>query len=167
VLLQDIDSFLVQPYGREVGYVQVNYARSAPVASVETLAPSSLTSGTPGQMSPPPGYTTIDADGVKGFDTHAFFFDYLEGVPDTKVAKYTIFAANEGQFYGNGGDFLFGIDAGGTPFTLGPGQLSSAMVQGSLAASAVPLPPGAWAGLATLAGMATFAAARRRGAHAA
>jgi hypothetical protein len=150
IVLEDIALYVEMPFGKEVGYVQWNYERP-------------LTGGTPaGQLTPPAGYTIEDNAGVSGFDTHALFFDYLAGVSDNAVAAYKIFAAKEGQFYGNTGDFLSGTDADGNSFTLGPDQLLSATVRGSLGgAISTPLPPAAPLAAATLAGFALIGGGRR------
>jgi hypothetical protein len=150
IVLEDIALFVEMPFGQEVGYVQWNYER--PFVGE---APA-------GQLSPPAGYTIEDNAGVSGFDTHALFFDYLEGVSDNTVATYKIFAAKEGQFYGNAGDFLVGTDADGNSYALGPDQLLSATVRGSLAGPiSTPLPPAAPLAAATIAGFALIGGGRR------
>lgn len=150
IVLEDIALYVEMPFGKEVGYVQWNYERPF-VGEVPA-----------GQLTPPAGYTIEDNAGVSGFDTHALFFDYLEGVSDNAVATYKIFAAKEGQFYGNGGDFLVGTDAEGNSYTLGPDQLLSATVRGSLAGPiSTPLPPAAFLAAATLAGFALIGGGRR------
>jgi len=150
IVLEDIALYVEMPFGKEVGYVQWNYERPF-VGEVPA-----------GQLTPPAGYTIEDNAGVSGFDTHALFFDYLEGVSDNAVATYKIFAAKEGQFYGNGGDFLVGTDANGNSYTLGPDQLLSATVRGSLAGPiSTPLPPAAFLAAATLAGFALIGGGRR------
>ena len=140
--LQNINSFLVCPHGRQTGYVQVSFTLS----------------GTPGTISPQQGFTTVASSGVAGFDTHSLMFTYLPGVPDTAVANYTIFADTGMRPSGNHADSLTGIGPNGTKFTVGPGQISSAAVSGSLA---VPLPPAVWTGLAMLLTMASVTAVRR------
>ena len=150
IVLEDIALFVEMPFGKEVGYAQWNYERP-------------ISGGTPaGQLTPPAGYTIEDNAGVSGFDTHALFFDYLAGVSDNAVATYKIFAAKEGQFYGNTGDFLSGTDADGNSFTLGPDQLLSATVRGSLAGPiSTPLPPAASLAAATIAGFTLIGGGRR------
>jgi len=142
VFLQNINSFLVCPEGKQTGYAQVSF----------TLT------GTPGTMSPQQGFTPIASNGVSGVDTHSLMFTYLPGVPDTTVAQYTIFADTGKRPSGNKADSLTGVGPSGTKFTLGPSQLSSAMVSGSLA---VPLPPAAWTGSAMLLALASASALRK------
>ena len=155
--LQDIVSFLRKPGGEETGYVQFFYhhgPRSVLPASFprdELFGPV----GEPGRIGNPGGYITYDQDGVKGFDTHALFFTYNPGVSAKTVASYDIYA--DTGTHGNRPDSLTGFQ-NGREFTLGPGQLSAAHVSASL----VPLPPAAWAGSATLAGMGLLALVRRR-----
>ena len=156
--LQDLLSFLRKPSGRETGYAQLFYHHGTLAAGVSFPKDNLFgPKGEPGQMSVARGYTTFDKAGVKGFDTHDFFFDYRAGVPDKAVAEYTMFAAKGGRPSGNKPDSLTGVQ-NGREFTLGPGQLSSATVRASL----IPLPPAAWAGSATLAGAGLLAALRRR-----
>jgi hypothetical protein len=140
--LQNIKSFLVCPKGKETGYAQVFFTLN----------------GNPGTMSPQNGFTTEASAGVAGVDTHSLMFTYLPGVPDTTVAKYTIFADAGGRPSGNKADSLTGIGPTGSRFTVGPGQISSATVSGSLA---VPLPPAAWMGSAMLLAMASVTAVRK------
>ena len=59
-------------------------------------------------------------------------------------------------------DALTGVGANGKPFTLGPSQLSSATVSGNLIGPVIPLPPAAWSGPATLAGLFAFSRLRRK-----
>lgn len=143
--LEPLDQFLLRPLGPETGYVQVTYALDGPA----------------GQMSPPPNFTTVDSDGVKGFDTHALMFSYVPGVADTAVAKYTIYADPGGDHSGNKADSLTGMNPDGSTFTLGPGQLSPATVSGSLVVATVPLPPAVWTGLVMLATVMVGVAARK------
>jgi len=142
VFLQNINSFLVCPEGKQTGYVQVDF----------TLI------GTAGTMSPQQGFTPIASNGVAGVDTHSLMFTYLPGVPNTTVAQYTIYADAGHRPSGNKADSLSGVGANGAKFTLGPGQLSSAQVSGSLA---VPLPPAAWTGSAMLLALASVTAVRK------
>jgi len=140
--LQNINSFLVCPQGKQTGYAQVSFTLS----------------GTPGTMSPQTGFTTESSAGVSGVDTHSLMFTYLPGVPDTTVAQYTIYADTGKRASGNKADSLTGIGPTGAKFTLGPSQLSSATVSGSLA---VPLPPAAWTGSAMLLALASASAVRK------
>jgi hypothetical protein len=155
--LQDLFSFLEEPDGNETGYVQVSYTQT-PVAS---FAKKALAAASAGQLTPPSGYTITDNNGVAGFDTHALFFKYNEEVPDSTVATYNIFAATAGQFDDNDQDFLRPPDGGPD---LGPADLASATVKGSLdSPAAAPLPPASLAGgllMAMLLGAKLFA--RRR-----
>jgi len=121
------------PQGKQTGYVQVDY----------TLK------GTPGTLAPLPDFVPVDVAWVAGFDTSSLLFAYKRCVPDTAVAKYTIYADTGHRPSGNHADFLTGIGPNGQTFTLGPGQLSSAEVRGSLI-SPVPLPPTVWGAAAML-----------------
>jgi hypothetical protein len=156
LVLQDIVDFLNQPAGVETGYVQVFYHHGPLASGVEfpmddVFGPA----GEPGQTPVAGGFTTFDAAGVSGFDTHTLFFTYKAGVSDKAVAEYNMFA--DTGTHDNAADSVTGLVNGNT-FTLGPGQLASATVRASL----VPLPPAVWAGSATLAGLGLIAAARRR-----
>ncbi len=106
--LQNINSFLECPKGKQTGYVQVTY-------SLE---------GKAGTMTPEQGFTTEASNGVAGVDTHSLMFTYLPDVPDTTVAKYTIYADTGTRPSGNKTDSLSGISPSGAKFTLGPSQLS-------------------------------------------
>src|SRR5688500_13849303 len=77
-VLQDIGSFLEEPRGRETGYVQVFYNQFGMPTGNTSLMALALT----GQIPVQEGYFVNDTDGVKGVDTHAFEFTYLD-VPDT------------------------------------------------------------------------------------
>ena len=151
-VLQDIGSFLDTPRGSETGYAQVFYSRRGQEVPGGNPAPAG---GAGGQIPVPAGYFVNDTDGVEGVDTHGFEFTYLD-VPDTTVAEYTIFAAEQGERGGNAEDFLVGRNDDGTTFRLGPDDLSSAVVRGNL----IPLPPAVFAGGTTLFGV--FAAMKRR-----
>jgi hypothetical protein len=137
--------------GVETGYVQVGYR-----LNINTDAPVN-----PGEIPPPSGFTLVDSNGVKGVDTHALMFTYLD-VPDTTVAKYQIYADTGKRPSGNTTDSLTGIGPDGKSFTLGPDQLSSATVSGSLVTATVPLPPAAWMGLATLASLGVWGLMRKK-----
>lgn len=155
-VLQDLVSFLAKPSGPETGYVQLFFHHglvNGPFPRDNLRGPS----GEPGQMDVAGGYTTYDTDGVAGFDTHAFTFDYLPGVADTTVATYDIFANKGGRASADSADFLVGR-RNGREFTLTADQLSSATVRASL----VPLPPAVWAGAATLAGAVLLVTVRNR-----
>jgi hypothetical protein len=151
-VLQDIRTFLVDPSGSETGYAQVFYSQQGQEVPGGNPSPA----GAPGQIPVPAGFFVNDTDGVKGVDTHGFEFTYLD-VPDTTVAEYRIFAAEQGERgSGNSEDFLVGRRDDGSTFRLGPNDLSSAVVRGNL----IPLPPAVFAGGATLVGV--FAAMKRR-----
>jgi hypothetical protein len=173
--LQDLASFLKKPSGQETGYVQVLYhtgAKPAGQRADDLFGPT----GQPGQIAVARGYKTVATAGVQGFDTHAFLFNYWDKVSSQTLAKYTVYADVGGQHSGNKADFLVGL-SNGREFTLRASQLKSATVRGSLLPAvqtqlaaadgagahlaAVPLPPGAWTGAATLLA-AGFAARRRR-----
>jgi hypothetical protein len=111
--LQDLDSFLVQPEGRETGYVQVLYSL------VDTA----------GQITP--GGTILDEDpGLgdpgEGVDTHQFTFTEaaatlpgkvgIEGIIVRGPATYHIYADDGSR--GADADFLVGLDDAGAPFTV-------------------------------------------------
>ena len=121
--LQDLDTFLVQPEGRETGYVQVLY---------------SLT-GQAGQIAP--GGRVLDEDpGLgtpgEGVDTHQFFFDEVAVIPAGEVgvegiivrgpATYHIYADDGAR--GADPDFLVGLDDAGAPFTVTAGGIHDATV---------------------------------------
>ena len=145
VFLQNINSFLESPEGKQTGYVQVSFMLSGSASAA-------------GIMSPQSGFTPEASNGVAGVDTHSLMFTYLPGVPDTTVAKYTIFADTGKRPSGNKVDSLTGVTSSGARFTLGPSQLSSATVSGSLA---VPLPPAAWTGSAMLLALVSASAVRK------
>lgn len=154
--LQDINDFLAHPAGVETGYVQVFY-HHGPLASGVSFPTDNLfgPDGEPSHTPVAAGYTTYDAGGPNGFDTHSLFFAYKAGVAANAVAQYNMFA--DAGTHENAADSVTGL-VNGKEFTLGSGQLSSV----SLRASLVPLPPAVWAGSATLAAVGLLAAARRR-----
>jgi hypothetical protein len=122
--LQDLDEFLVQPAGRETGYVQVLY---------------SLT-GQAGQIGP--GGRVLDEDpGLgdpgEGVDTHQLFFNEIAAItPPGKVgvegiiirgpATYHIYADDGSR--GADPDFLVGLDDAGAPFTVNSEGIHDATV---------------------------------------
>lgn len=99
VILQEINSYLQQPAGSEVGYVQFRYTRNTqPV----------------GQVPVPTGFQTIESGGVDGVDTHALYFNIRDGTSNTAVFTYTVYAAPANQFGGNPADYLVANDAAHT-----------------------------------------------------
>lgn len=150
VYLQDIYSFLEAPLGPEVGYVQVAYEG-------DYYSPA-------GTISPPTGYTTIDNDGVVGFDTHAFDFAYLASVSDATIAHYKIYAAPGDEGIGSTADYLAFQDDAGNRHVLDGSMLTSAFVSGNLLdTNSVPLPASSWAGGCGLTALAAgMIIARRR-----
>ena len=148
-MLQDFNGFRSSPAGTETGYVQVSFSFNSEGGTSR------------GQIKPPAGFITVDQKGGNGVDTHAFIFDYLGGVPDSKVAVYKVYADLGGTHSGNGGDFLTGQDADGF-FQVGAADISGVTVRGSLNANAVPLPPAMFAGGLMLAGVFGFEVVRRR-----
>jgi hypothetical protein len=147
--LQDFGAFVETPGGIETGYVQVRF----------TFDPAMETAR--GQINPPSGYFTVDQKGGNGIDTHAFIFNYLSTVPDSKVAVYRVFADLGNTHSGNSRDFLSGTDANGS-FTVDAADISGVTVRGSLNVNAVPLPPAVLAGGLMLAGVFGFEMVRRR-----
>ena len=115
--LQPLTSFLTCPQGQETGYVQVYY-KSA---------------GTPQPICVKPGFTELDAAGVKGTDTHDLMFNYRACVNSATLANYTIYADPGNRISGNGTDFLTAV-SNGKVFTLCPSQIAPASVSASLVA---------------------------------
>lgn len=98
-ILQEINSFLQQPAGAEVGYVQFRYTRNS--ADVGTYPPAQ-------------GFSIVDVGGVDGVDTHAIFFRYKDGVPSNANATFKVFAAPANFVGGNPADYLIANDAAHT-----------------------------------------------------
>jgi hypothetical protein len=185
-MLQDIVSFMTAPKGVETGYAQcffqhgpsklLNQALSGgagqsgslgilyrDLSNISDLAVVKGPSGEPGQTPIANGFDFSDHDGVKGFDTHQFFFTYRNTADDSDVAAYDIYADKGTRASGNNTDFLIAFNNGKETF-LGPDQLSAAHVAGNLA---VPLPQAVYGGgalLAIVGIMTTFNRRRSRSA---
>lgn len=127
--------------GTESGYVQTFFDIS------NGEGPTNPDLGSPGQISIARGYTQVDQDGPFGTDTHAFLFDVLDGVSDTQIIEYTVYADDGQRPTGNGADYLVGDDGDGE-YRIDPPNITSATVRGSL--TAIPLPAAVWMGGAML-----------------
>ena len=144
--LVSFERFMRGDLGAETGFVQVLFFRLENQSSQ------------PGQIPVARGFTTVDAGGVKGVDTHGLFFDYLPGVADRTVAEYTLFAAEAGERPSdNPEDALIGVGDDGREFRVGPSGITPTTVRGSL----IPLPPAVIAGGATLLGIWVVMACRK------
>ena len=119
----NLDQFFADPVGTETGYLQVFYSLG----------------GQAGQITP--GGVILDEDPGpgqpgEGVDTHQFLFDELppigaplpQGVFPTVIATYVIYADEGLRPSGNRRDFLVGLNDAGQEFTLGPDQLTRAVV---------------------------------------
>ncbi|HEY7090633.1 MAG TPA: PKD domain-containing protein [Tepidisphaeraceae bacterium] len=107
-ILQPLVSFLNNPQGTEMGYVQVKYKLT----------------GKAGQLQFDPGFTGVDEAGVSGVDTHGLTFELLPGVPLTTHVPYMVYAEHAGKHGNNSGDFLEDKNHN----ISGPDDLSSASV---------------------------------------
>lgn len=143
---------------REAGVVQVFFNRKDDVTPPAVRAAAAAA---PSVIPNLPGFTTVDEDGPTGVgDTHALLFEYI-GPPEFR-ARYTVYAAPPDT--GTTPDYLIPADDPQNPITYR--DLGSAFVLGPLGTvdrppPAVPLPPAAWAGLLTLAGVAAGTAVLR------
>lgn len=98
---QSISEFLINPAGVELGVVKANF--------IETPQ----TDDTPGVFATPEDYTLLDQDGLEGYETHRWLFDYLDGVADDTIASYLHtavdpFTGEEGFLYFSDGSVAVG-----------------------------------------------------------
>lgn len=71
---------------RELGFVQIFFESRNTAALRASGSGNSVIDNLP-------GYVTVFEDGPTGInDTHALVFEYLPGIPDSELARYTIFA---------------------------------------------------------------------------
>ena len=109
--LQDLPDFLLQPAGRETGYVQVLY-------SLLDQAGQITPSGT--VLDEDPGL----GDPGEGVDTHQFTFRELDSA--LGPATYHIYGDDGSR--GAAADFLTGLDDAGAPFTVTSAGIHDATV---------------------------------------
>ncbi|HEX8912816.1 MAG TPA: hypothetical protein VF796_10690 [Humisphaera sp.] len=145
----------------ETGYIQIFFDRRATATAGTRAVPAGGASTIPNF----PGYRTVAEDGPTGVgDTHALLFEYLPTVPENVRASYTVFAIPKRGLANP--DFLIPADDPEHPIPYT--ELGSARVTASLASDpidhppAVPLPPAAWAGLATIGTLFGVRALRRK-----
>ncbi len=140
------------PTYREQGYVQV-FFESRDVAALRAPNDSAIDNL--------PGYVTVYEDGPTGInDTHALLFEYLPGVPEWELARYTIYATPPRDL--TVPDSITLADDPENPISYR--EIGSASLGGSLVYDEprpIPLPPAALVGGAMLAAIVGVRASRR------